>query len=126
MVEQTVTPNTYYITVTGSGDPELDGLFVPSVQPAKESESGNMSSLGYWNGKLAWDRADKKSAREPSLSYSASYLSWRICRLDGHLAYESKSDKDIPDADHVWTVYKKGTAPAPTVVVHKTDPRLDK
>lgn len=116
-------PNTYFITVTGSGMPELDGLFVPSQQPPKESESGTMSQLGYWNGKLAWDRADGKCEREPSLSYSGSYKAWRIARLDGHLAYECPSEAELPDCDKPWKVYKKGVAPAPTIVIHEKDPR---
>ena len=68
-------PNTFYLEVTGSGIPEVDGLFVPSTAPPAESESGTVSSLGYWNGKMAWDRADGKSARTPALSYSNSYTS---------------------------------------------------
>ena len=40
---------------------------------------------------MAWDRADGKCARSPALSYSDSYNSWRICRLDGHLAYDVTS-----------------------------------
>jgi len=75
-------PNTFFIEVTGAGLPEVDGLFVPSTAPPTESESGTISSLGYWNGKMAWDRADGNSARSPALSYSNSYKSWRICRLD--------------------------------------------
>jgi hypothetical protein len=31
---------------------------VPSTAPPAESESGTVSSVGYWNGKMAWDRAD--------------------------------------------------------------------
>ena len=103
--------------------PEVDGLYVPSTEPPKESESGTMSSLGYWNGKMAWDRADKKAARSPSLSYSGSYKAWRLCRLDGHLAYEYTSDSEIPDTHEPWNVYKKGVAPAPTITVHEKDPR---
>ncbi|HAW27794.1 MAG TPA: adenylate kinase, partial [Planctomycetaceae bacterium] len=57
------TPNTLFIEVSGSGLPEVDGLFVPSMAPPAQSESGTISSLGYWNGKMAWDRADGKSAR---------------------------------------------------------------
>jgi len=88
-------PNTFYIEISGAGLPEVDGLFVPSEAPPAESESGTLSTLGYWNGKLAWDRADGKSARSPALSYSNTYKSWRICRLDGHLAY----DATCPDSD---------------------------
>ncbi|MEN9023047.1 MAG: adenylate kinase, partial [Verrucomicrobiales bacterium] len=62
--------NTYFIEVSGAGLPEVDGLFVPSTAPPTESESGTVSSLGYWNGRMAWDRADGKSARSPALSYS--------------------------------------------------------
>jgi len=88
-------PNTFFVEVSGAGLPEVDGLFVPSTAPPAESESGTVSSLGYWNGRMAWDRADGKSARSPALSYSNSYKSWRICRL----------------------------APAPKVVLHHFDPR---
>lgn len=117
-------PNTYYIEVSGAGIPEVDGLFVPSTAPPTKSESGTESSLGYWNGKMAWDRADGKSARSPALSYSNSYKSWRICRLDGHLAYDMTCDDELPPTDKEWHVYKKGVAPAPKVVLHHFDPRL--
>ena len=63
--------NTYYVTVKGSGLSECDGTYTPSVQPPKTSESGTVSSLGYWNGKMAWDRVG--CARNPALSYSGSY-----------------------------------------------------
>ena len=56
--KQELKPNTFYIEVSGAGIPEVDGLFVPSTAPPAESESGTMSSIGYWNGKMAWDRAD--------------------------------------------------------------------
>lgn len=115
--------NTYYIEVTGAGLPEVDGLFVPSTAPPAESESGTVSSLGYWNGKMAWDRADGRSARSPALSYSNTYRSWRICRLDGHLAYDATCDEEMPPTDRPWNVYKKGIAPAPKVVIHHFDPR---
>lgn len=117
-------PNTFFIEVSGAGLPEVDGLFVPSTAPPTKSESGTVSSPGYWNGKMAWDRADGKSARSPALSYSNSYQSWRICRLDGHLAYDATCDDDLPPTDREWHVYKKGVAPAPQVVVHHHDPRL--
>jgi len=116
-------PNTFFVEVSGSGLPEVDGLFVPSTAPPAESESGTISSLGYWNGKLAWDRADGQSARSPALSYSNSYRSWRICRLDGHLAYDITCDDELPPTDREWHVYKKGVAPAPQVVLHHYDPR---
>ena len=116
-------PNTFFIEVTGAGLPEVDGLFVPSTAPPTESESGTVSSLGYWNGRLAWDRADEKSERSPALSYSNSYKSWRICRLDGHLAYDMTCDDLLPPTDREWHVYKKGVAPAPKVVLHHFDPR---
>ncbi|QDS96791.1 nucleoside monophosphate kinase [Adhaeretor mobilis] len=116
-------PNTLYIEVSGAGLPEVDGLFVPSTAPPAESESGTVSTLGYWNGKLAWDRADGKSARSPALSYSNTYKSWRICRLDGHLAYDATCDEELPPTDREWHVYKKGVAPAPQVVLHHFDPR---
>lgn len=115
--------NTFYITVSGSGLPEVDGLFVPSTAPPAKSESGTISSLGYWNGKMAWDRADGKSQRSPALSYSNTYKSWRICRLDGHLAYDITSDDEMPPTESQWHVYKKGVAPAPTVTIHHYDPR---
>ncbi len=115
-------PNTLFIEISGAGLPEVDGLFVPSTAPPAESESGTVSSPGYWNGKMAWDRADGKCERSPALSYSNSYTSWRICRLDGHLAYDITCDDALPPTDREWHVYKKGVAPAPTVVVHHFDP----
>lgn len=72
---------------------------------------------------MAWDRADGKSERSPALSYSNSYRSWRICRLDGHLAYDMTCEDDLPPTDREWHVYKKGVAPAPKVVLHHFDPR---
>ncbi|MDB4749614.1 nucleoside monophosphate kinase [Rubripirellula sp.] len=116
--------NTFFIEVSGAGLPEVDGLFVPSTAPPVESESGTVSSVGYWNGRMAWDRADGKSARSPALSYSNSYKSWRICRLDGHLAYDMTCEDEMPPTDREWHVYKKGVAPAPKVVIHHFDPRL--
>lgn len=116
-------PNTFYIEVSGAGLPEVDGLYVPSTAPVTESESGTLSTVGYWNGRMAWDRADGKSARSPALSYSNSYQSWRICRLDGHLAYDNTIDVPMPPTDREWHVYKKGVAPAPKIVVHHYDPR---
>ncbi len=116
-------PNNLYIEVSGAGIPEVDGLFVPSTAPPVESESGMISSPGYWNGKMAWDRADGKSERSPALSYSNSYNSWRICRLDGHLAYDVTCGDDMPPTDREWHVYKKGVAPAPKLVLHHFDPR---
>ena len=118
-----VQPNTYFLEVSGAGIPEVDGLFVPSTAPPAESESGTLSSLGYWNGKMAWDRADGKSERSPALSYSNSYRSWRICRLDGHLAYDITCEDDLPPTDRQWHVYKKGVAPPPKLVLHHCDPR---
>ena len=115
--EKELKPNTLYIEVSGAGIPEVDGLFVPSTAPPTESESGTVSSPGYWNGKMAWDRADGKSERSPALSYSNTYKSWRICRLDGHLAYDMTCDDDLPPTDKEWHVYKKGcllyTSPSP-------------
>lgn len=116
-------PNSLFIEVSGSGLPEVDGLFVPSTAPPTESESGTLSSLGYWNGRMAWDRADGKSARSPAISYSNSYKSWRICRLDGHLAYDFTCEDKLPPTEGEWHVYKKGVAPAPKVVIHHCDPR---
>jgi adenylate kinase family enzyme len=72
---------------------------------------------------MAWDRADGKGARRPSLSYSNSYRSWRIARLDGHLAYEITCEDELPPTDVAWNVYKMGVAPAPSVVLHHVDPR---
>ena len=60
-------PNTFFIQVTGAGLPEVDGLFVPSTAPPAESESGTVSSLGYWNGRMAWDRADGKVRAKPRI-----------------------------------------------------------
>lgn len=122
--ENELKPNTLFIEVTGAGIPEVDGLFVPSTAPPQTSESGTESSIGYWNGKMAWDRADGKCERSPSISYSNSYKSWRIARADGHLAYHYDSDDDLPQNDIQWNVYKKGVAPAPKVVIHQFDPRL--
>ena len=115
--------NNLFIEVSGAGLPEVDGLYVPSNAPPVQSESGTLSSIGYWNGRMAWDRADGKSTRSPALSYSNSYASWRICRLDGHLAYDNTVDTDLPPTDQDWHVYKKGVAPAPKVVIHHSDPR---
>lgn len=117
-------PNTLFVEVSGAGLPEVDGLFVPSTAPPAKSESGTVSSPGYWNGKLAWDRADGKAARSPALSYSNTYKSWRISRRDGHLAYEITCEDEMPPTDREWSVYKKGVAPAPKVVLHHYDPRL--
>ena len=121
--ENQLAPNTFFIEVSGAGIPEVDGLFVPSTAPPTESESGTISSPGYWNGRMAWDRADGKSERSPALSYSNSYKSWRICRLDGHLAYDFTCDDQMPPTEGEWHVYKKGVAPAPKVVLHHYDPR---
>lgn len=115
--------NRFFIEVSGAGLAEVDGLFIPSTAPPAESESGTLSSLGYWNGKMAWDRADGMSARSPSISYSNTYKSWRICRLDGHLAYDITCEDALPPTDRQWHVYKKGVAPAPSVVLHHFDPR---
>lgn len=115
--------NTLFVEVTGSGLSEVDGLYIPSVAPPTKSESGTVSSQGYWNGRMAWDRADGKSARSPALSYSNSYKSWRLCRLDGHLAYEITCDDMLPPVDRQWNVYKMGVAPAPSVKIHYVDPR---
>ncbi len=119
-----LTPNTLVIEVSGAGLPEVDGIFIPSKAPTTVSESGVASSLGYWNGKMAWDRADGKGARSPALSYSHTYRSWRISRLDGHLAYEITCEDELPPTYRSWNVYKKGVAPAPRVVLHHYDPRL--
>lgn len=107
--------NNYTIVVRGSGLAEVDGLYIPSQAPSAKSESGTMSELGYWNNKMAWDRADGKSARNPAISYSNTYKSWRICRLDGHLAYEITCEDELPPTDRTWNVYKMGVAPAPTI-----------
>ncbi|MEX0739541.1 MAG: nucleoside monophosphate kinase [Pseudohongiella sp.] len=123
MTDAANTPNTLFIEVSGSGLPEVDGLYVPSEAPPTKSESGVVSAPGYWNGKMAWDRADGKSARSPAISYSNSYKSWRICRLDGHLAYELTCDDALPPTDREWNVYKMGQAPAPKVEIFYVDPR---
>ena len=115
--------NSFFIELEGAGISEVDGLFVPSIAPPTKSESGTLSSPGYWNGRMAWDRADGKSARSPSISYSNSYKSWRISRLDGHLAYDLVCDDEMPPVDREWHVYKKGVAPAPKVTIHFYDPR---
>lgn len=121
--EKQLPPNKLFIEVNGAGIPEVDGLFVPAIAPPAESESGTVSSVGYWNGKLAWDRADGKCERSPSLSYSNSYQSWRIARLDGHLAYHITCEDEMPPTDREWEVYKMGVAPAPKVTLHYFDPR---
>jgi len=116
-------PNTFFVEVAGAGLAEVDGLFVPSTAPPKKSDSGTESSIGYWNGKMAWDRADGRAARSPALSYSNSYGAWRISRLDGHLAYEITCEDELPPTEQEWNVYKMGVAPAPRVVIHFSDPR---
>lgn len=116
--------NTLFIEISGSGLPEVDGLFVPSTAPPAVSESGTVSSIGYWNGKPAWDRADGACSRSPSLSYSNGFKSWRISRLDGHLAYHCDCEDELPPTDQDWKVYKMGVAPAPKIVIHHVDPRL--
>ncbi|MCA1776665.1 MAG: nucleoside monophosphate kinase [Loktanella sp.] len=116
--------NTFFLEVSGAGLPEVDGLYIPSAAPPAESESGTLSSPGFWNGKPAWDRADGKAARSPAISYSNSYKSWRISRLDGHLAYELTCDDALPPTDRPWNVYKMGVAPGPKVTLHDSDPRL--
>ncbi len=120
---KTPKPNTLFIEVSEAGLPEVDGLYVPSKAPPTTSESGVVSSLGYWNEKMAWDRADGKSLRSPAISYSNTYNSWRICRLDGHLAYDITCDDALPPTDRTWNVYKKGVAPAPKIVLHHVDPQ---
>ncbi len=117
-------PNTLFIEVSGAGITDVNGLFVPSTAPPQKSESGTLSSPGYWNGRMAWDRADGKSARSPALSYSNSYKSWRICRLDGHLAYDNTCEDELPPTDRQWHVYKKGVPPPPKFEIHHFDPRL--
>jgi len=115
------TRNKYWITVNGSGTPECDGLYSPSTAPPTVSESGTTSSIGYWNGKLAWDRADGKAKRNPSFSYSNSYKAWRIARLDGHLAYTIVEDTSLPTTTTPWDVYKKGVGPAPSIAIYETE-----
>ncbi len=115
--------HTVFIEVRGAGLPEVDGLYVPSMAPPATSESGTLSRPGYWNGRMAWDRADGMGARSPALSYSNSYQAWRIARLDGHLAYEISSEEPLPPTDRTWNVYKNGIAPAPEIVIHHCDPR---
>jgi adenylate kinase family enzyme len=123
-VSSSETANSLFIEVSGAGMPEVDGLYVPSQAPPAVSESGTVSSAGYWNGKPAWDRADGASARNPAISYSNTYKAWRICRLDGHLAYELTCDDPLPPTNREWSVYKKGVAPAPAVAIYHVDPRL--
>lgn len=118
-----VQTNTFYLEVSGAGLPEVDGLYVPSTAPPKTSESGTLSRPGYWNDRMAWDRADGKSTRSPALSYSNTYNSWRLCRLDGHLAYDLTSNEIMPSTEQEWHVYKNGVAPAPNLVLHHCDPR---
>jgi hypothetical protein len=106
-------PNSVFIEICGAGLPEVDGLYVPSVAPSVKSESGTVSSPGYWNGKMAWDRADGKAARSPAISYSNSYKSWRISRLDGHLAYEITCDDKLPLRTGSGTFIKWAARPRP-------------
>lgn len=112
---ETPTPvaNTLFIEVSGAGLPEVDGLFIPSTAPPAESESGTLSNVGFWNGRLAGDRADGKAERSLALSYSNTYKSRRISRLDDHLAYHTTGDGTLPPTDRGWDVYKMGVAPAP-------------
>ncbi len=116
--------NTLFIEVSDCGLPEVEGLFIPSTAPPAVSESGTVSSIGYWNGKRAWDRADGACSRSPSLSYSNGFKSWRISRLDGHLAYHCDCEDELPPMEGEWKVYKMGVAPAPKIVIHHCDPRL--
>ena len=51
---------------------------------------------------MAWDRADGKARRNPSIAYSNSYSAWRIARLDGHLAYDATTDAALPSIDRPW------------------------
>lgn len=122
--------NTKWVEVHGSGSPECDGIYCPSEECEKTSESGVKSAKGFWNGKPAWDRVDGKASRSPSISYSKSYSAWRIALLNGHLAYTvNNSDADLPPSNpEAWEVYsKKGAqAPAPTVTIHDADPRFRK
>ena len=113
--------NTQWITVIGSGTSECDGLYCPSTAPPTVSESGIASSVGYWNGKLAWDREDGCAKRNPSLSYSNSYKAWRIARLDGHLAYTIVNDDDLPTVGTPWDVYKKGVSPPPSIAIYSNE-----
>lgn len=123
-IADTVASHSLFLEVSGAGMAEVDGLYVPSNAPPAKSESGTLSAAGYWNGKPAWDRADGKGTRSPAISYSNSYRSWRIARLDGHLAYEITCDDALPPADEPWNVYKMGIAPAPSVTLYHCDPRL--
>lgn len=117
--------NTMWVEVRGSGTAECDGLYCPSKESEKVSESGTKAEAGFWNGKPAWDRVDGKATRSPSISFSATYTAWRIARLDGHLAYTvNKRDTPLPPTDCEWEVYKKGAAPAPSVILHDGDPRF--
>ena len=43
--------------------------------------------------------------------------------MDGHLAYETTCEDELPPTDREWNVYKMGVAPAPRVVLHHCDPR---
>lgn len=96
--------NTFYIEVIGSGLAEVDDLYGPCEAPPATSEANIISSPGYWNGKMAWDRADGKAARSPAISYSIGFKCWRICRLDGHLAYEIPCEDALPPTDRPWNV----------------------
>ena len=54
---------------------------------------------------------------------SLRYKSWRIAKLDGGLAYSLSSKEDLPPTDQPFETYN-GMPPAPTLIIHKGDPRL--
>ena len=120
-LQRTRTQHTF-VEVTGAGLlKSTDSLFrPPHLQPI-----GIRNGLSRVIGMVRWLGIERRGlGRSPSLSYSNSYRSWRISRLDGHLAYEITCDDALPPTDRQWNVYKKGIAPAPKVVLHHSDPRL--
>lgn len=50
-------PNTFFIEVIGAGLPEVDGWYAPPTAPPTLSESGRVSTLGYWNHE--WPPTDR-------------------------------------------------------------------
>jgi len=114
------------MTVFGSGTSSCDGLYCPSKVTLTKSESGTISSIGYWNGRFAWDREDGTAKMNPSISYSNSYLCWRLACLDGHLAYDITENTPLPNVTQKWNFYKKGKygsgkSPAPKMNLYRCE-----
>ena len=74
---------------------------------------------------MAWDRADGKAKTNPCLFYKDDYLKrWTLLKIDGKIAYICDSDADYPPTKVPWKVSILGTAPAPRITLHDTDPRI--